>query len=343
MKINHHILFILVCIIIIGLLSGCEPKAGNDPKQLSIIETEETYASTATISATEAVDMSAVNANNFQNNDSIGYSDGYIYYYGVNGLVRESIKNPEDWTLIDPDPGLFPSILVDGDDLYYEGADYLQKLNQHDLSTETTEFSTITDAFFFTNGQCAFTRPLYGLLLPCNNEDGYIEVTEFSVDEVIAYGEYWFCIAYRYNNSKNPGVWRVDKDGKNVVQILSTATKVYGWKDQLFFVNNDFELCSCDFEGNLIKNYNTKLDCSIGSFMKPVGLTIYGDYIYYVGRDRCLFRMTIDGKNEQKLTDIHCEGPVIADEWILYSSGNSMFKVHLDGTDNQKLQFSGST
>ncbi len=68
-------------------------------------------------------------------------------------------------------------------------------------------------------------------------------------------------------------------------------------------------------------------------------VTTQGDWVYFVGDDRCIYKMRDDKSDKQRIGKFPAVCLNVVGEWIYYTDGTSggMFKVRIDGTDNTKL------
>jgi hypothetical protein len=105
----------------------------------------------------------------------------------------------------------------------------------------------------------------------------------------------------------------------------------------------EYELCKVKLNGTSKQKLRELETWGFDDYFDYYFLHVIGDWVYYRdgdGDDNGLYKMRIDGTDNQRLIDDNCAFVSIADGWAYYCNwGNSkkLYRIQLDGAENQKL------
>ncbi|MGE5579442.1 MAG: DUF5050 domain-containing protein [Bacillota bacterium] len=166
------------------------------------------------------------------------------------------------------------------------------------------------------------------------------EVAHVSASQVAVIGEHVYYGGIEWENFER-SVYRMDMDGSSVEKVVPNVVSRY-------YVDGDWVYYT--YQGI----YRGKLDGSaveqICDFTVLSYKIVHDGWVYCVKwDDGCLYRVSTDGAQVQKLTDYRCQGLNIANGWIYFATQPAknqdqeatavpeIRRVRLDGSDMQVL------
>ena len=157
---------------------------------------------------------------------------------------------------------------------------------------------------------------------------------------------------YYVNMSANDEIFRENLDGTSFTQITNTPSYVINIAGNWIYYTNDNDgrrIYRASIEGDLYQFYSRDYgeilgirdqkiekvteDSSLGSF------NVYEDWIYYSNQSDGykLYKIKTDGTNRTKLNDRLSTYINIVDGWIYYISNATVYKMKLDGANDQTV------
>ncbi len=285
-----------------------------------------------------------ISSNNLVNGGLIASDGKWLFYNGEEGLVKERLEDGEKQTIIS-DEIYGDHFLYWGNNLYYFSFSDYYKLTGNASEGESLGFSIFTDKClqfdgknYFATGMGTYdTGGIYSV--KSNNIEKSELIADIHPTQILSNGEYLFVISgYGSINDKpneNYGTWRMDKDGKNQIQLLDYCPSYMVFsEDKIYYTDEDRILCSMDFDGKNEESYD---GVYVGS-----GLNVADSYIFYVDRESSnIFRMNIDGSDKMRLNTNDSDGINIAGNWLIYEDRDddyALTKMSFDGNVVQTLQ-----
>lgn len=282
-----------------------------------------------------------ISSNNL-NNGGLVATDGKWLYYTGEGLVKERLDDGEKYTVISDE--IHPEhYLYWGNSLYYYTFPGYYKLKGN--SGEDLGFSV------FTEGCIQFDGKNYYVTGSGNYDGGGVfsakasdiekakNIADIHPTEILSNGEYLYLISGfgSINDAPNLnyGTWRIDKDGKNQIELMDYCPSYIVFsEDRIYYTNEDHLLCSMDFDG---ENEEIFDDVYVGS-----GLNVADGYIFYVDRDSDnIYRMNEDGSDKTRLNTTRSGNINIAGKWLIYEDHDddyNLAKMSFDGDITQSLR-----
>ena len=139
-------------------------------------------------------------------------------------------------------------------------------------------------------------------------------------------------------SNENLGTWRINKDGKNKIDLMGFCPSYMVFSgDRIFYTNEDSTICSMSLDGSDEQIYEDT--CVNG------GLNVTDDYVFFIGQsednyNNVIYRMDKDGGDITALTQDDCSSINIAGDWIYYVNEDydyDIYKMSFDGSYNAPI------
>lgn len=227
----------------------------------------------------------------------------------------------------------FPEDLyVSGNKIYFNTGFMSGSIDSINSKLESTDGSSLNTVMpYYYDGYCYYEylekSGEHGLFVGKNETTGK-KIIDVPPTRIIPFGKYVFFIseAGEYNNIENSwfGMWRMDKNGDNLTQILDYCPKYLVSDGNLIYYTNENDyLVSADMDGNIIKNYDIHI--SNGLNVKD-GIIYYSDF-----NDEGIFSLDKNGEEKKIISGI-VQGIILSDDYIVYFNGNEICCAEMDGS-----------
>lgn len=159
------------------------------------------------------------------------------------------------------------------------------------------------------------------------------KIIDIRPNRIVPFNDYIFFMSSAdiYNDEENKwkGLWRMDLDGENIIQILDYSPKYLVSDGTLiYYTNEDDYLISADMDGKVVKEYNEH----IGD-----GLNIKDGIIYFSGPyEDGIYALGSDGSKTKIVYGI-AQGIILADDYIVYYDGSNICCTDLNGENSYKI------
>ncbi len=304
----------------------------------------------------------ASSENNSINQFKVVKQGDWLYYYDYkqNGVFKMMSDGSSKKRLTS---GTAYFINVVGDWIYFvdEGYGNIRKAKTDGSSTSivpvvlpVTYYKFISDLTIFNNKlYFVYNGSLYNANLDGSNcewlygrQDGVIGVLR---QFVIRNNQMYYI---NITNGKEI-IYRANMDGTSITQITFTPSYNINISVNWIYYNNlndNRKIYRTSVDGELyplqgspfgemlgIRDQKTEKVSDDGSLG---GLNVYGDWIYYGNESdgRNLYKIKTDGSNRTKLNDHPSTYINIVDGWIYYVSNATVYKMKLDGGNDQIVQ-----
>lgn len=261
------------------------------------------------------------------------------------------------------------SIVKDGNYLYESGDISKVSLNGTNKTCIGQSYGDIIGVadgwIYYVDGHIGYpsSRGIYKIK---DNEKIKLTSDDYIVDAVIYKGSIYYSLGPEVgeNNVVKGGLYKVDIDGKNKVQLSDQLVEnINIYKDCIYYsgisdVTTD-NTSSTDnpgiFKMNTDGTNRTKIYDHYASFLKLSDDNIYFSSFDY---DYKLYKISLDGTNEKKLNDDISWDIQVDGNWIYYSNDpydghtcipvpldetrGNIYKITIDGTDRTKLNSEAS-
>lgn len=279
-------------------------------------------------------------ANNAQNGALVA-SDGTWIYYNDSGLCKMRLKDGSKQSVISSDIQAEHMFCI-GDSLYYytfPGYYVLDGKTGKDLG-----FSVFTEGCIQSDGSKFYVTGL------SNYDDGGVystnvkntkngaKLSDIHPTQLLLQGDYLYVISGFSSiddlPNENYGTWRMDKNGKNSIQLFDYCPNYLVFSgDKIFYTNEDRTVCAANLDGS----GETIFENSIVNG----GLNVSEDYIFYIDSNtQTIYRMDKDGGNKMELNSDKSSNLNIIGDWIFYENQEydyEIYKMDFDGSYNQPI------
>lgn len=241
-------------------------------------------------------------------------ADGFIYYEGqvydykelycldITGLEEKyiiSYGNPNNFDI--KDDWIFYINGLDGNKLYRVNINTLEKVKISDAGVSYSEIYK-DDIIYITETK---EKSMYSMNLETNKT----EYLDSNVTDIVKIQDDWIY----YTNESDKLLCRINIEDINEKHIIKSP-----------FVK--------DIRGGGTEFY-TQLQLE--------AIKVEGEWIYYLNREdnHRLYKMSLDGTKDTKLTDYYIDGFVIYEDQIYYTDEQieSIYKMNIDGKQKTKL------
>lgn len=283
--------------------------------------------------------------NNYQNG-GIVTTDGKWLYYNDNGLCKVRLDDGSRQTVISSD--IMPEkMFYAGDSIFYYKFPGIYKIQRNSRVETNLNFSVFAENCFQTDGKNYYVTGqgnegtgVYSIRV--RNTKKTEQMSDIHPTELLIYKDYIYILS-RFNTinevpNENYGTWRIDKDGKNKIELMSFCPSYMVFSgDMIFYTDKNGTICSMALDGSGQEIYE---DTYVSG-----GLNVSDEYVFYIaydleGRKNVIHRMDKDGDNDFVLSFDDCSNINIAGDWIYYinrSCDYDIYKMSFDGEYNEPI------
>ncbi len=224
------------------------------------------------------------------------------------------------------------------------------------LNTEMTEEMQLPFSYFVTDGEYYYVSDTTFFFEPGiyrvskdeiteetkNKKEIYTKISDLYATKLILQGQYLYVASGNLNwNGEDvcqDGMWRMDLDGGNPIQILNASPRYFlVSENQLYVVEEEDCIYSMNLDGTERKVLR---EAYIDADMGVTSINIADNYIFYrYAENGTLHRVNTDGTNDIQLNDCDSTNIVIAGDWVIYLNGDdwNYYKMHFDGSNHSLI------
>lgn len=175
-----------------------------------------------------------------------------------------------------------------------------------------------------------------------SNEKKKTQISDIHPTRLLMYKDYIYIqsgfSSINEMSNENLGTWRINKDGKNKIDLMGFCPSYMVFSgDRIFYTNEDSTICSMSLDGSDEQIYEDT--CVNG------GLNVTDDYVFFIGQsednyNNVIYRMDKDGGDITALTQDDCSSINIAGDWIYYVNKDNdydIYKMSFDGSYNESI------
>ena len=283
--------------------------------------------------------------NNYQNG-GIVTTDGKWLYYNDKGLCKVLLKDGSKQTSVSneitPDKMFYA-----GNNIFYYRFPGIYKAQAGKWKEVDLKFSVFTEDCFQTDGKNYYITGqensedgVYSVRV--SNEKKKTQISDIHPTRILMYKDYIYIQSgfSSINNmtNENFGTWRIDKDGKNKIDLMGFCPSYMVFSgNKIFYTNEEGTICSVLLDGSDEQIYeNTHVNG---------GLNVTDDYVFFIGQNddnynNVIYRMDKDGGNITVLAQDNCSSINIAGDWIYYVNEDydyDIYKLSFDGSYNAPI------
>lgn len=283
--------------------------------------------------------------NNYQNG-GIVTTDGKWLYYNDNGLCKVRLDDGSKQTVVSSE--IMPEkMFYAGDSIFYYKFPGIFKTQSNSGVETNLNFNGSTENCFQTDGKnyyvtCVGNEGAGIYSIKVGNKKKTKQISDIHPTELLMYSDYIYILS-GFNSindvpNENYGTWRIDKDGKNKIDLMGFCPSYMVFSDDMiFYTDKEGVICSMALDGSGQEIYEDRYVSG--------GLNVSDEYVFYVsydsdGHNNVIRRMDKDGENDIVLTYDDCSSINIAGDWIYYinrSCDYDIYKMSFDGEYNEPI------
>lgn len=234
-----------------------------------------------------------------------------------------------------------------GDSIFYYKFPGIFKTQGNSGVETDLNFSMFTENCFQTDGKNYYVTGqedeepgIYSIRI--GNTKKTKQISDIHPTKLLMYKDYIYVLS-GFNTinevpNENYGTWRIDKDGKNKIDLMGFCPNYMVFSgDMIFYTDKEGTICSMALDGSKQEIYE-------GTYVNG-GLNVSEEYVFYItydseGYNNVIHRMDKDGENDIVLTHDDCSSINIAGDWIYYINRSydfDIYKMSFDGEYNEPI------